>query len=175
MTLTPIQQFVFDYWPVVSVVVPTAFTGLFGVAWYFWKLHDSTNPKKEQAAFEFRIKSLEKELLNSENEKSGLKSENSDLRKTIKEKYSNEAILAQYERDQESGVATHKKTKQIYCNSCLNENPPQEKMMAKMGSGKHWTCAVPGHPNPSVKGSQDDSWRYDEAIKKIPKNYGMGF
>ncbi len=92
------------------------------------------------------------EISKLEIENSKLKESISELEKTIKEKYSDDAILAKY--DLKEDIAIHRETKRSHCLGCLMKRPRQEVVL--IDSGSYWSCPVerqnhdsPNKPNRS--------------------------
>ena len=99
---------------------------------------------KEQAALKAQVSSLEdrNSILkeNSKDEVTALKVENLELQRVVKEKYSDDAVLAKYEIKSDMGLAVHKQSKISYCLGCLTGLPKRE--VPLIDNGNYWICSV---------------------------------
>ena len=140
MTIAQLTDLISRNWPLA--------TSLTANGWFLKRFLDI---HKEQAALEAKISSFEERKSDSEKihtervselkeEIVQLKQENLNMKKTIVDKHSDEAIRAKYDLDPRIGIATHKETKAIYCGKCLQLKPPIERRT--LDEGENWRCAI---------------------------------
>lgn len=61
------------------------------------------------------------------------------LEKEVQDKYSDEAMLAEYDIDEGMGLAHHKKTKKPHCLQCLMDTPRRQ--VPLIDKGEYWQCS----------------------------------
>ncbi len=116
---------------------------LISVIVWFWRSRDTLRDKN--ATLEAKISSLEERNSDfkgdARKEVDHLKSENLELKKTIEEKFSEEAVLSKYEFDQ-IGIPIHKTSKRPFCPACLQASMRREVPLGDSPGDEYLRCLV---------------------------------
>ena len=160
MTLAPVTEFVSRNWLFTILVAIIA-----GLAKKVFTLHE------EKAFLELEVLTLKNSNSKSEADSvkriADLETENSQLKKTISEKYSDEAVLSKYKI--ESGVAIHRQENRPYCVPCLVSQPRVEVPLTD--DGEYLRCPVTSSHFVVEKPEGSHKRNYSPP----PRNMGYGF